>query len=98
MPKVKRGTKPPPDGWEDIEPTLMELGRKMREAENEPSEGKRKTEVSWPIFRLHHQRTRYVYEMYYKRNAISKELYDYCIKQKYADAALIAKWKKVLDN
>lgn len=32
--------------------------------------------------------------MYYKRKAISKELYDYCIKEKLADPALIAKWKK----
>ncbi|KAJ2999024.1 Component of the SF3b subcomplex of the U2 snRNP [Globomyces sp. JEL0801] len=103
MPKVKRGTKPPPDGWELIEPTLMDLGRMMREglsildlivAENEPHEGKRKVEGNWDIFRLHHQRTRYVYEIYYKRKAISKEVYDYCLKEKYADANLIAKWKK----
>jgi bud site selection protein 31 len=33
--------------------------------------------------------------MYFKRRLISKALYDYCVKQKYADAALIAKWKKV---
>ena len=31
MPKVKRGNKLPPDGWELIEPTLDELHRKMRE-------------------------------------------------------------------
>lgn len=31
MPKVKRSKKPPPDGWELIEPTLEELEQKMRE-------------------------------------------------------------------
>ena len=31
MPKVKRSKKPPPDGWELIEPTLDELDQKMRE-------------------------------------------------------------------
>lgn len=31
MPKVKRSRKPPPDGWELIEPTLDELDQKMRE-------------------------------------------------------------------
>lgn len=31
MPKVKRSKKPPPDGWELIEPTLDELDAKMRE-------------------------------------------------------------------
>uniref|UniRef100_A0A3B3VSP0 Protein BUD31 homolog n=1 Tax=Poecilia latipinna TaxID=48699 RepID=A0A3B3VSP0_9TELE len=94
MPKVKRSRKPPPDGWELIEPTLDELDQKMREAETDPHEGKRKVEALWPIFRLHHQRSRYIYDLFYKRKAISRELYDYCIKEGYADKNLIAKWKK----
>ena len=64
-------------------------------AENESHEGKRKVESQWPIFKLHHQRSRYIYDLYYKRRGISKELYDFCIKEGYADANLIAKWKKV---
>jgi bud site selection protein 31 len=64
-------------------------------AENEPLEQKRKVEANWDIFRLHHQRSRYIYEVYYKRKAITKEVYDYCLKEKYADGNLIAKWKKV---
>lgn len=63
-------------------------------AENETHEGKRKNESLWPIFRIHHQRSRYIYDLFYKRKAISKELYDYCLKQGVADANLIAKWKK----
>ncbi|RKO88967.1 G10 protein [Blyttiomyces helicus] len=94
MPKVKRGRKPPPEGWDLVEPTLTELSQKMREAENESHEGKRKVESLWPIFRLHHQRSRYIYDMFYRRKAISRPLYDYCLKEGYADAALIAKWKK----
>lgn len=35
MPKVKRSRKPPPDGWELIEPTLDELDQKMREGKLE---------------------------------------------------------------
>lgn len=31
MPKVRRSKKPPPEGWELIEPTLEELEQKMRE-------------------------------------------------------------------
>ena len=31
MPKVRRSKKPPPEGWELIEPTLDELDAKMRE-------------------------------------------------------------------
>uniref|UniRef100_A0AAY5EHS9 Protein BUD31 homolog n=1 Tax=Electrophorus electricus TaxID=8005 RepID=A0AAY5EHS9_ELEEL len=134
MPKVRRSKKPPPDAWELIEPTLEELDQKMREAETEPHEGKRKVECLWPIFRLHHQRSRYIFDLFYKRKTISRgnvlimhssplrsfelhgyiclivldearmittkcffwssELYEYCIKEGYADKNLIAKWKK----
>ncbi|CAG2174876.1 unnamed protein product [Oppiella nova] len=95
MPKVRRArSKPPPEGWELIEPTLEELEAKMRDAETETHEGKRKTESLWPIFKIHHQRSRYIYDLFYKRKAISRELYDYCLKQRIADQALIAKWKK----
>ncbi|KAJ3615544.1 hypothetical protein Zmor_016336 [Zophobas morio] len=95
MPKIRSlRRQPPPDGWELIEPTLNEIENKVREAENEGHEGKRRVETVWPIFQLHHQRSRYIYELYYKRKAISKELYEYCLSEKYADKALIAKWKK----
>lgn len=38
--------------------------------------------------------SRYVYELYYEKEAISKQLYDWLLKNGYADASLIAKWKK----
>jgi bud site selection protein 31 len=95
MPKIRRARgKPPPEGWELIETTLEELEGKMREAESESHEGKRRQESLWPIFKIHHQRSRYIYDLFYKRKAISRELYDYCIKEKICDGALIAKWKK----
>ncbi|RUP51750.1 G10 protein [Jimgerdemannia flammicorona] len=95
MPKVKTSrTKKRPEGFEEIEETLQEFTKKMKDAENDPHEGKRRVESLWPVFRIHHQRSRYVYDLYYKRKAISKELYEYCLKNGYADANLIAKWKK----
>jgi len=38
--------------------------------------------------------SRYIYELYYQKQAISKQLYDWLLKNNYADANLIAKWKK----
>ncbi len=38
--------------------------------------------------------SRYIYDMYYEKEAISKQLYDWLLKNNYADANLIAKWKK----
>lgn len=63
-------------------------------AENADQAGKRKDELLWPIFRLHHQRSRYIYEMFYQHRKITKEVYQFALQEKYADANLIAKWKK----
>ena len=62
--------------------------------ENEPIEGKRKPETLWPIFRIHHQMSRYIFDLFYKKKEISRELYEYCLNERWADAALVAKWKK----
>ncbi|OAE20881.1 hypothetical protein AXG93_3256s1270 [Marchantia polymorpha subsp. ruderalis] len=94
MPKVRTNRTRYPQGWELIEPTLRDLDMKMREAENESHEGKRKCEALWPIFKISHQKTRYIYDLYYRRKAISKELFEFCLDQGYADKSLIAKWKK----
>jgi bud site selection protein 31 len=66
---------------------LDEYAKKMRDAENESHEGKRKSESLLPIMRISHTRSRYIYELYYKREAISKELYDWLLKEGYADAS-----------
>ena len=95
-------TKQPPEGFEDIESVsvsrkqplsdthlsqvLDDYAKKMRDAENESHEGKRKAESLWPIMRISHTRSRYIYELYYKREAISRELYDWLLKEGYADA------------
>jgi hypothetical protein len=89
-----RSKKPPPDGFEDIEDTLLEFQNKMKDAENASHDGKKKHEMLWPIFQITHQRSKYIYDMYYEKEAISKTLYDWLLKNGYADAMLIAKWKK----
>ena len=38
--------------------------------------------------------SRYIYDLYYEKEAISKTLYDWLLKNGYGDANLIAKWKK----
>jgi bud site selection protein 31 len=89
-----RNRKPPPDGFDDIEDTLLEFQNKLKDAENAPHDGKKRYETVWPIFQITHQRSRYIYDLYYEKEAISKQLYDWLLKNGYADANLIAKWKK----
>ncbi|KAI1940242.1 Component of the SF3b subcomplex of the U2 snRNP [Ophidiomyces ophidiicola] len=96
MPPIRsaRNRKPPPDGFDDIEDTLLEFSNKMKDAENASHEGKKRHEVLWPIFQISHQRSRYIYDLYYEKEAISKQLYDWLLRNNYAEANLIAKWKK----
>ena len=58
MPAIRsaRNRKPPPDGFDDIEDTLLEFANKMKDAENASHEGKKKQEMVWPIFQISHQR------------------------------------------
>uniref|UniRef100_A0A915DG80 Uncharacterized protein n=1 Tax=Ditylenchus dipsaci TaxID=166011 RepID=A0A915DG80_9BILA len=55
--RMRRMRKKVPDGWELVKPTLEEFETKMREAETDSHEGKRRTEAVWPIFKIHHQRS-----------------------------------------
>ena len=83
-----------PAGYDYLEPTLNALDDELRQAINSTHQGKAKRESLWPIHQVNYQRSRYIYDMYYKYKKISKELYDYLLKEKVADADLIAKWKK----
>jgi hypothetical protein len=92
--RTSRNRKPPPDGFEDIEDTLLEFSNKLKDAENASHEGKKKHEMVWPVFQITHQRSKYIYDLYYEKEAITKPLYDWLLKNNYADKNLIAKWKK----
>lgn len=76
--------------------SFSDVFRLLFAAENDPQDGKRKCEALWPIFKISHQRSRYIFDLFHKRTEISRELYDFCLEQGYADANLIAKWKKVV--
>ncbi|EGG21691.1 putative RNA splicing factor [Cavenderia fasciculata] len=95
MPKIKTSRKKYPEGWANVQLTLDEFQIKMREVENESHEGKKKNELMWGIFKIHHQRSKYIYELFYKKREISRELYEFCLNEGYADKNLIAKWKKL---
>ncbi|KAK2592960.1 Component of the SF3b subcomplex of the U2 snRNP [Conoideocrella luteorostrata] len=96
MPAVRHSSKrkPPPDGFSDIENDLLIFSNKMKDAQNKPPPTGPKYQAQWEIFQISHQRSRYIYDLYYQKEAISKQLYDWLLKNGYADAMLIAKWKK----
>jgi len=92
--RLKILRKKPPAGWDLLEPHFEEMERQMKEAVEEPHEGKRKAECTWKIHKLHWEKNRFIFEKYFKEKAIDKKLYDYLVREKLADGALIAKWRK----
>jgi bud site selection protein 31 len=68
-----------------VEGPLEEFADKLKAATNAEPEGKRKTEVLWPILRLHHQRSRYIFDLFFKRKVITRELYDFLLREKFVD-------------
>ncbi|RLN56289.1 hypothetical protein BBJ29_006635 [Phytophthora kernoviae] len=93
MSKWSKKNRAPP-GFAYIQPVMDALESELREKMNEPHEGKRQCEALWPVHQINWQRSRYVYDLFYKYKRISRDVYDYCVKNKLVDANLIAKWKK----
>ena len=72
----------PPKGFDYISPTLEALEAELRSQVSSSHEGLRKTEAMWPVMQINNQRTRYVYDMYKVHKKISREVYDFCIREK----------------
>ena len=86
--------KPPPPGYEVVEPILEALENELRDKVKETNDGKRKVEALWPVHQINWQRSRYIYDMYYTFQRINKPVFDYCVRQKIVDSALMAKLTK----
>ena len=66
MPKLRTlKTRKAPNGFEDILPVLDEFARQMKDAENAPMDAQRHAERLWKITQIHHQRSRYIYNLFY---------------------------------
>ncbi|SCV01493.1 LAMI_0G11848g1_1 [Lachancea mirantina] len=97
MPRIKtKRTKPAPEGFEKVKPTLVDFELQLKEVQSDKASrlSAKAEEGVWKVFQISHERSRYVYNLYYKRHAISRELYEWLLREKYADKTLIAKWKK----
>lgn len=92
--KRRLKNKKPPEGWELIEEVIEDFEAQMKDAVNEEHEGRRKNELTWKIHRIHWEKNRFIYDLMYVRKVMSRELYDYLGRERIADSALIAKWRK----
>ena len=89
-PKAKK----PPRGFAYLAPVLSSLENELRDKVRESNAGKRNTESMWPVHQINWQRSRYVYDMYHTHGKITRGVYDYCVRNRLVDAALVAKWKR----
>ena len=46
------------------------------------------------VHRVHWEKNRFIYDLMYKQKVMQRELYDYLVREKIADGALISKWRK----
>ncbi|EME26819.1 G10 family protein [Galdieria sulphuraria] len=83
-----------PKGFELIETQLEKFEDEMREIMNDTMEDKMRNELTWKVHKLHWKKNRFIFNLYYKEKAISKELFDFLVKEKVVDANLISKWRK----
>lgn len=91
MKKVGRRPPPPDDGYNrHIVPLLKQLSEQYPLTYSESS---RVAESNWPVFRLHHQRSKQIFNLF-KSQTISEELWEWCMDEGIVDKFLVAKWKK----
>ncbi|CUM65237.1 uncharacterized protein PRCAT00002869001 [Priceomyces carsonii] len=94
MPKSAKRSKAPPEGFAKVEPTINKFLVKLKDAQTKGMKTENKHSSLWPIIRINHQISRYIYSLYYEKKVISRELYEWLLEQKYCNKDLIAKWKK----
>ena len=72
----------------------------MKEAVNEEHDGKRKTELSWKIHRIHWEKNRFIYDLMYQRKVLPRPLVSICYVNFYLFLVydLYLMWWIVLDK
>lgn len=83
----------PPRGFEKIRPFLDKIEAEMRRLENAPLSPKLQ-ENYWPIFQLHHQRSRHIYNLR-KKGEVDEDLYRYLRENRFADHELMCCWDRM---
>ena len=84
----------PPEGWDKIKDMVLDLNQQMRMAEVSNVISASPQEQLWAVMRCNWQRSRPIYQMRWKDKTISEELYDWILKQGYADRDLINAWRR----
>jgi bud site selection protein 31 len=83
--------KKPPKEFSYHTPVLSSLENELHNKVRESNARKGNTESMWPVQQITWQQSRYVYDMYYSHHRITKKVYEYCMRNKLVNTALITK-------
>lgn len=82
----------PPPAFKIVKEYLDAIDERMATALNDNSV-EMPLKACWPIYKLHHQRSRYIFTMY-KDGRIDAGLYRYLCRHKFVDTDLVGFWKR----
>jgi bud site selection protein 31 len=88
-----KGKKIPP-AFSQIEEVIEDFEAQMRDAVAADHAGKRRAESAWAVHRIHWEKNRFIHDLMYTRKAMDRGLFDWLVREKVADGALISKWRK----
>merc|ERR1711976_1024194 len=70
------------------------MGRQMKQAVMCDTAQKRNCESSWKIHRIHWEKNLFIFDLMYRRKIMSKNMFEWLIKENMADRTLIEKWRR----
>lgn len=83
----------PPEGYSEIEEEVTKMEREMDAVVNSVDSALSRDARMWPVFRINHRRTRFIYGLYLS-GEIGERLFKFCLKYSVADRHLIGQWRK----
>lgn len=83
-----------PGNVDAVADELEEFEARMREATAAPRGNAMNAALTWPVHKLHFQKNRFLHDARYVHGTVSDALLKYLVKEKIADGALLAKWRK----
>ncbi|SSD59991.1 related to Pre-mRNA-splicing factor BUD31 [Saccharomycodes ludwigii] len=98
----KKKLKNVPDGYDKIKQVLDDYDHQLRliTINNKKDTGTNNSNLMsndedlWEIYKINHLKSKYIYDLYYKRKIINAKLYHWLLNNNIVDRHLIAKWKK----
>jgi bud site selection protein 31 len=95
MTRIRRRSelKPPPE-WESVKATVLALNDEMRRAESANVDAKSSQEQLWKVMQCNWKRSRFVFEARWRSRTMGDPVYEWILRQGYADRELINAWRR----